>query len=270
MAEKPPDLLAVPFGGGGMGSNMRSVTMARIGTLTQDQIREINRVNVLNLIRKSKEITKHDLAKQLEISIPTVTTIINALMEEGFIIEAGVAKSTGGRKPVILKFNEKARYAFGVNITPDSVSVILVDFDAKPISEINFGYDRKDGFDWLLDRVEEHIERMCSTEGIDRENVLGVGFSLPGLVEESKLILDNAPNIGVKDYAFGDFQTKIGLKVFIENEANVAAYAEVVEGMRAKMGNVVYISITEVLEPASSSTIRFTNPCTRRPVNSDI
>ena len=35
------------------------------------------------------------------------------------------------------------------------------------------------------------------------------------------------------------------MKVFIENEANVAAYAETIEGKHTNMSNVVYVSITE-------------------------
>lgn len=219
--------------------------MANIGTLSQEQIKEINRVNVINIIKKNKEITKHEIARLLKLSIPTVTTNINALIEEEYVIEAGVAKSTGGRKPVILKFNDNARYSFGINISPDRISIILINLSAEPVHTVNFMYRREYSFYDVLEMIEEEVLRMLEEFRIPKDKVLGVGLSLPGLVEESKLILDNAPNIGVRDFDFSMFQDRIGIKVFIENEANVAAYAETIEGKHKNMSNVVYVSITE-------------------------
>lgn len=219
--------------------------MARIGTLSQEQIKEINRVNVINIIKKEKQITKHEIAKALGLSIPTVTTNINMLMEEGFVIEAGVAESTGGRKPVILQFNARARYSFGINISPDRISIILISLDSEPVHTVNFMYRREYSFYDVLEMIEEEIERMLEEFHIKKDIVLGVGLSLPGLVEEDRLILDNAPNIGVRDFDFTMFQERLGIKVYIENEANVAAYAESVENSDNVMNNVVYVSITE-------------------------
>ncbi len=219
--------------------------MARIGTLSQEQIKEINRVSVINMIKKEGQVTKHDIAKALGLSIPTVTTNINMLMEEGYVLEVGVAESTGGRKPVILGFNEKARYSFGVNISPDRISIILINLNSEPVHSFSFIYRKEFTFDDVMDLIAKKIETILGDFHIKKDVVLGVGISLPGLVEEEQLILDNAPNIGVKDYNFTKFQEHLGFKVYIENEANVAAYAESLESTEGAMNNVVYVSITE-------------------------
>lgn len=219
--------------------------MTRIGTLSQEQIKEINRVNVINIIRKSNEITKHEIARILQLSIPTVTTNINVLIEEGFVEEAGVAESTGGRKPMILKFNANARYSFGVNITPDRVSVVLMNLNSELLHNVSFMYRREYSFFDVLEMLENEVFRILEEFHIPKSSVLGVGLSLPGLVDEDKLILQNAPNIGVKDFDFTLFQERLGMKVFVENEANAAAFAETLEGKHKNMNNVVYISITE-------------------------
>jgi DNA-binding transcriptional ArsR family regulator len=219
--------------------------MSRIGTLSQEQIKEINRVNVINIIKKNKEITKHEIARLLKLSIPTVTSNINTLLEEGYVIEAGVAESTGGRKPVILRFNANARYSFGINISPDRISIILINLSAEPIHTVNFMYRREYSFYDVLEMIEEEVLRMLEEFRISKSDVLGLGLSLPGLVEEDKLILENAPNIGVRDFDFSEFQERLGIKVFIENEANVAAFAETIEGKNKNMSNVVYVSVTE-------------------------
>lgn len=219
--------------------------MIKMETLTQDQIREINRANIIKIIKQQGEITKLDIAEALKLSIPTITANANQLIEEGLVETAGMAVSTGGRKPVILKFVENARYAFGVNISPDRVDLLLINLGGDRIAEASFASSRDEHFSDVLNRVEQEIEGMLKSAQIDKKKVSGVGISLPGLVDEDRLILEYAPNIGVKDYDFSLFQERLQLKLYIENEANVAAYAEIEMGKIAEMRNVVCVSITD-------------------------
>lgn len=219
--------------------------MAKINPLSQEKIKEINRVNIIHILRSKGETTKQEIAQILDLSIPTVTTNINQLKADGLVTEAGVAKSTGGRKPVILRFEENARYAFGVDITPDWIRLVLVNLNLKVVDESAFEYQKGYLFSDVLDQLETEIQRLLQANKIIKERVVGIGISLPGLVDEDKLILENAPNIGVRDFDFHGFEHGIGLKVSIENEANIAAFAEATIGVGKKKSNMVYISITE-------------------------
>ncbi len=219
--------------------------MAKFGTLSQEQIKEINRVNVINAIRNNKETTKHEVSRLLKLSIPTVTSNINKLIKEGFVYESGVAESTGGRKPVLLSFNENARFSIGVNMTPEHVTTILMNLNGIIIESKSFKYSKVKDFDEAVQHIERNILSILEGRQIPKKKVLGIGLSLPGLVEEEKLILDNAPNLGVKEYDFHEFQERLGIKVYVENEANIAAYGETIQGQHKNMSNVVYVSITE-------------------------
>lgn len=219
--------------------------MIKVDALSQEQIREINRVNIIHILRDRDETTKQEIAKILGLSIPTVTTNINLLIDEGLVEEAGVAKSTGGRKPVILKFIADARLAFGVDITPDRVQMILLNLEYDIIDKTEFDYRAYKAFDKVLNEIERQIKLMIKKHSISKNRVVGLGLSLPGLVDETQLILNHAPNIGVKNYCFKDFEKQLGIKVSIENEANVAAFAESVLGEAKGKANLVYISITE-------------------------
>lgn len=214
-------------------------------TLSQDQIKVMNRANIIKIIKQYGEITKQDIAATLNLSIPTVTTNTNQLIEEGLVEEAGVGYSTGGRKPMILKLVENARYSIGVNISPDSVGILLINLNNTIIEEAFLNYEKEYSFRVVLSQVEAEIEGLLERNQIDKKRVSGVGFSLPGLIDEDRLILENAPNIGVRDYDFSEFQCRIQLKIHIENEANVAAYAEIEMCKAANMRNLVYVSITE-------------------------
>lgn len=219
--------------------------MAKVNTLNQEQIKEVNRVNIINILRDKKETTKQEISSILNLSIPTVTTYINQLLDEGFVIEAGVAKSTGGRKPVILQFAENAKYSFGVNITPKVVRVVLVNLRLHIIEEVEYPYSSSQKFQEVLDSLKIQIAELLIKHSIEKEQIVGVGIALPGLVEEDQLILENAPNLGVHDFDFHAFEEELGIKVSIENEANIAAYAEASIGIAKDKQSLVYVSITE-------------------------
>lgn len=223
--------------------------MALPAALTQEQIKAINRVNVINTIKDRGETTKLEIARLLGISLPTVTTNVNSLMEEGIIEAAGTAESTGGRKPLVLKFVPDSRFSFGVEITPETVKVALLNLDAEVVDKQSFRYAGSgsvpDSFKEMLSSVKDRILALAEKHGIPHEKVLGVGLALPGLVDEEHKVLEHAPNIGIKDFGFDDFEKNLGWPVYIENEANVGAYAEIVAGHAKGNENVVYISVTE-------------------------
>ncbi|KLU61897.1 N-acetylglucosamine repressor [Peptococcaceae bacterium CEB3] len=213
--------------------------------LVQETIKDANGKRILNLLYKERRLTKQEIAQSLGLSIPTVISNVNDLMVEGLVEEAGVADSTGGRKPVIVRFRADARYAFGVDISPTEGRVILTDLDCRILEEDGFPIQELRKYEFIADQVCRIIGEMIRRRTLDRKEVLGVGFSLPGTVNEESLLLQNAPNLGIANISFREFADRLALPVYTENEANAAAYAESVLGVVKDLNNLVYISITK-------------------------
>jgi predicted NBD/HSP70 family sugar kinase len=211
--------------------------------INQESIKQINKVNILNILRKHKEITKYEIAERLNISIPTVTTNINLLMEQNLVEEVGIAESTGGRKPVMISLKKNGRYSVGVNISPKDIRIILMNLYSEVVDEIKLTYDKNQKFESVLKAIMLHIQQCLNKHSIEQERILGIGFALPGIVDEENLLFVSGPNIGVKNFSFKQLQEQTGFEFYIENEANSAAYGEFILGIANS--NLVYISITE-------------------------
>lgn len=218
--------------------------MLHTGQLTQEQIKEMNRTNIIRYMKQVKTTTKQEIAKELNLSIPTVTTNMNQLIIEGLVKEAGVANSTGGRKPIIMEFLPNAKVAFGVDISKEYVKIMLVNLDAQCLYKEQIK-THESSFEKILDIILNRIEKIQKEQAIAKECILGVGLSLPGLIDDDKKILTNAPNLGVSSYCFATFEQRLHLPVYIENEANIAAFAEQILGNAKDKGNLVYVSITD-------------------------
>ena len=212
--------------------------------LNQRDIKRSNRAAILGAFRNGGEMTKLELARMLGISITTVTTNINRLLELGFIEEASIAESTGGRKPVVLRFIKDAFYTIGVDISPSRVRLMAANLVSEILLEDSFEIDLSKCFDEILSQLADRIRDLDESLGLGKEKCLGVGISLPGVVDESARILVNAPNSHIENYSFQDFENQLGRRVYVENEANIAAFNELILGHASENENVVYVSIT--------------------------
>lgn len=219
--------------------------MLLLNTVNQQIIKETNRARILKLIRAKKEITIKNIAKILGTSIPTVISNVNELINIGIVEEGGVAESSGGRKPVIIRMIPEARLSFGVDISPNKIRIALMDLNATILEEKSAEYETNKSFEEILCITREIIESIIKKNNIHRDKILGIGFSLPGIVDEENLVLEIAPNINVKDFDFKPYEKFFGFPVYIENEANDAAIGEAELGISSHYNNLVFISITE-------------------------
>jgi len=221
------------------------LVLKKLNILDQETIKKINKKNILQLLYKKNQLTKQEISNALHISIPTVISNVNELIEEGYLDEAGVAESTGGRKPIIVRYLPEARYSFGVSVTSNKIRIALVNLKLDIIKEEEFELSEEhQSVDILMDNIKECIDTIVYDFKIPNDKIIGVGFSLPGTVNEEKLILGNAPNLKLKNIEFKKYETKYNYKFYIENEANAAAYAETFLNLDNVVKNLVFVSIT--------------------------
>jgi predicted NBD/HSP70 family sugar kinase len=82
---------------------------------------------------------------------------------------------------------------------------------------------------------------------IPLDRILGIGFSLPGTVNERKKVLEFAPNLSpdlrMNNLRFKRYESLFPFPLFVENEANAAAFAELLYGVAKRQRNLVYLSV---------------------------
>jgi len=232
-----------PFTGGHVPMNGSSV----------QRIKDSNRKKILGLLMEKREMSKQQVAQEAGLSIPTVTINVARLLKQGIVEEAGVSASTGGRKPMMIRFLPNSRYSFGVDFSSNHLTssslirVILVNLDAEMQEESTFEYRDFSSVSQIMAHVKKLTEKILSKRRIPRELVMGIGFSLPGTVNEGKLILEQAPNLppdlGMNALDFKKYRALFPFPIFIENEANAAAYAELLLGIARRKRNLVFLSI---------------------------
>ena len=81
--------------------------------------------SILKLIWRESQISRAEISRQLNLSRSTVTEIIKELLSTGFVAEVGSGESSGGRKPIVLEFQDDAKFILGIDIGATHISVAL-------------------------------------------------------------------------------------------------------------------------------------------------
>lgn len=212
--------------------------------LDQSNIKLNNKKRIIRLLSKERELTKLDIARKLDISVPTVTTIVGELIEEALVEEAGMAGSTGGRKPMIIRFLPDSRFSIGVDLGSDFIRAVLTNLDSKIVADKKIPLKNREEAE-VLKSMETLIQELMKEQGLQKGKLLGIGFSLPGTVDEKKLKLEVAANLNLKNLYFNKFSEVFDVPIYLENEANAGVLAEWQLGIAREKSNVIYISITE-------------------------
>lgn len=219
--------------------------MIKSNVVDHETIKDFNKKKILNLLQAKRELTKQDISRETGISIPTVTNNINELVSEGLVEEVGVSDSTGGRRPMLFRFLPNSRYSFGVDISLDVVRVILANLDLEILYDYRMNMKQFENLDDIVIKIRDVIKIVLSEKNISSNDILGIGLSLPGTVNEKNMMLEMAPNLGVKNICFEKYSEYFPFPMYIENEANAAALAELTLGIAKQMRNLVYISVTQ-------------------------
>lgn len=208
-------------------------------------IKEINYKKILQLLCKGEEWTKLDLANTLKLSIPTVTTNINELKQIGIIEEVESDIYTGGRRPKIIRSIPNSRVAIGLGITKSIITVVIMNLKNKVIFRREREYHADHFIDYI--KVGKNLGDECLMElGIKEEQVLGIGISIPGTINQNKQIIEHT-NMGYRNIELRDIYNLFNYSVFIDNEANLSLLAERQQGEYEELDDLIYIGINEGL-----------------------
>ncbi|MGB8508800.1 MAG: ROK family transcriptional regulator, partial [Pyrinomonadaceae bacterium] len=186
-------------------------------------IRDINRQIVLNYVRDREPISRAEISREAELQRSTVSTIVDELVAEGLVEETGAGKSTGGRRPTLLRLRAAGALAIGVTITPSYTTVATSDLAGRVLERESFENSRRP--DEMRSRIIRSVTEMAGRDGSDR--IAGVGVSLPGLVDPDTGRAIYIPFFKWRDWPIAEeIEAATGLDVRVDNDANAAALAE--------------------------------------------
>ena len=208
------------------------------------EVKRQNRNRVFRYVNGQAETSMPEISAALDISGPTVLTIVNELKEEGVLKEAGELKSTGGRKAKAIAAVKDIKYAVGIDLTANHISITYTDLSEKALKHVrirkSFEYTNE-----YLDALAVFTRRFIEENAIPEDKILGIGISMPCIIDKKEQLITYSNALDIYNVSCSEWKEHFKYPAVLLNDANCAAIAESAEHVNC--GNMVYLMLSNTV-----------------------
>ncbi|AUJ23959.1 ROK family transcriptional regulator [Virgibacillus dokdonensis] len=207
-------------------------------------MKSVNKSIILNKIRTCEPISRAQIAKETELTPPTVSSIVKELLEQGMVYEQKKATSMGGRRPTMLYINKTAYYLVGVDAGPEKIKAIVADLGGRILGRISYVLNTPITEASFLDVMKQSINEVVRHANVKMEEVMGIGVAMHGVVEIATGRALYAPNLQLTDIPIKEaLEQEFRVTVKVENDARAMALGEAWFGGHGDLGSMVTVNL---------------------------
>lgn len=201
--------------------------------------------SVLRLIWDERAISRADIARRTGLSRSTVSEVVTELLATRLVDEAGEGASSGGRRPIVLEFQDDACVILGVDMGATHVSVALTDLRGRVLAWENRPFPVRSDPEGTRALIAEFCAECLRSWGGDPTRLVGIGIAVPCPVDprhQDRFSTHVLP--AWKGRAgFEALGARFGAPIFIDNDANLGAVAERWWGAGRGFDDFTYIKV---------------------------
>ncbi len=200
---------------------------APIGNI--ELIAAVNSRLVLHAVRILQPTYRAEVARKTRLKPATVTGIVSELLEQELLRETQVAQEScprGGRPPQMLRINGDARRILAIDLEPDVIRVALTNLLVEELAYRERLIDRFAEPAVVCSQMLELCRELLAT--VEKPRLLGVGLSLPGLIDRNRGLLLSSTNMPRwRDVPIrGILERELGMPVRMNRSLHLAALYE--------------------------------------------
>ncbi|MFI7023781.1 ROK family protein [Micromonospora sp. NPDC049900] len=199
-------------------------------------------VRLLRLLRDQGAVSRAELADRLEIPRPRLLAELERLVGHGYVAEAGMAASRGGRRSTLVELSPDLRFA-AVDLGASSIDVEVVNGRLEPVAAYAETADIRSGPKAILHRVNELLAKARVDGVYDRLNAVGIG--VPGPVSFRDGVPVSPPIMpGWDRFPVRELLTREhGCPAVVDNDVNIMAIGERHGGVAHSVDDFLFVKI---------------------------
>lgn len=197
---------------------------------------------IVSLLDAQEESTIPEISQHLNISIPTATSIVTELMDDGIIEDCGKIDSIAGRPANHYGLLSDACYFLGMDVRDNYINIGLLDFKKNLTHaemEIPFILENTSQ---SLDKLIAILQTYLAGAHVKGKNILSICVNLTGRINTNSGYSFSFFHFNEEPLA-SYIEKKIGIKVYMENDSRAMAYGEFHKGVVKNEKNVLFINI---------------------------
>lgn len=201
--------------------------------------------SVLRLIWRDKQTSRAEIARQMGLSRSTVSEIIDKLLETELVSEVGSGKSSGGRRPIVLEFQDEARCIIGVDLGATHVSVALTDLRGNVLIWKEKKHPVRTDPHGTRALVMDLCDSCLADWGKGPDKLIRIGVAVPSPVDplNPKMLSEIVIPAWQGESGLEELQTHYKVPVHVDNDANLGALAEHWWGAGSDIDDFIYVKL---------------------------
>lgn len=135
-------------------------------------------------------------------------------------------------------------YYIGIDVGGTFVKAGIVDENGNIVADGKIASECDKGGNKLAENAATLVMRLLEKSGISKDQIVGAGMGFPGFIDSKNGIVVYSNNVRLSDFPVVEImQAKLGLKVKVANDANVAALGEKMFGAGKEYNDMVMITL---------------------------
>ncbi len=217
---------------------------------THSQLHRTNRQLLLHTVYAGNAASRADLAHDTGLTKPTVSELVQELIDQGYLIEIGLGSSTdeGGKRPRLLQYVPNARQVIGLTLTARCVDGVLANLDGYvaaqhqiELSDIDLA--ETDGSIKIMTAVFETINSLIAQLTAP---LLCICVGVPGVVEMASGTVRIAPDWNWRDFPLRTvLSERYTAPIYIANSTELAAIGQYAFGSPPAPSTLVTVLVED-------------------------
>lgn len=210
---------------------------------SQVNVKDNNLRLCLQAVINNEPLSRADIVRLTGISKPTVSKLIDELIEREIVVEIGTGDSSGGRKPILLKFNRTKKLLLAIKMGRATLNISIADLKGTIIESYEQEFVPEMGSIEKLDLIKLKITELFDKSSLSKERILKVIGIAPGIYLGPK---NGAKMIySYEDITEEDIKEKFGpllqKEILINHGTMLSLLGEYREGNARGYKNVLFI-----------------------------
>jgi glucokinase-like ROK family protein len=193
-------------------------------------------------LRDNGAVSRAELSDRLEMPRPRLLAELERLVALGYVAEAGLAASRGGRRSTLVELSPDLRFA-AVDLGASSVDVEVVNARLEPVVNYAEPADIRSGPKVILSRVNELLHKAKADGAYAKLDAVGIG--VPGPVSFRDGVPVSPPIMpGWDRYPVRELLTREhGCPAVVDNDVNIMAIGERHGGVAHSVDDFLFVKI---------------------------
>lgn len=207
-------------------------------------MQRINRLKVLDIIRKKGPLARPEIARLTGLSPSSITNIVTCLLEKHLVAEKGTVDTNDvGRKATLLEFNPAVHHIAAVNIGVGGITYALARMDGVILSSKLVPGRAGEGDDGLQKLVGDGIGRLIGESEGRGCSVAAAGISVSALVKDEGRFVQSSSLKWSGPFMREQLESDTGLPVFILNSTRSKALWALRSRFEEDDRNVIFLDL---------------------------